>query len=201
MKKIILASKSVDRSEILKSIKVPFEVYATNVDENTFKIKSYNPIDLAKEVARAKAIYAKKILCKKYRDAIIIAADTIVEIDGEVIGKAMNEQEAFQILKRLAGNTHNLITGISITGTNDPKLIVDHDVTSVKFLSLSDAEIWAYIKANEWKGRAGAYSIREKASLFIEFINGSPSNVVGLPMQKIFSILKNDFNLNLMHLD
>jgi len=93
-----------------------------------------------------------------------------------------------------------LITGFAITDTDKPKIIVDYDITSVKFLSLSENDIRDYIKSNEWKGRAGAYSIRERASLFIKSVNGSISNVIGLPMQKIYVILKNEFNLNLLGL-
>ena len=77
-------------------------------------------------------------------------------------------------------------------------MIIDYDCTEVKFLLLSDEEILDYIKSGEWKGRAGAYSIRERASLFIDSIDGSISNVIGLPMQKIYKILKNEFNLNLL---
>ena len=99
-----------------------------------------------------------------------------------------------------SNKTHNLVTGFAITETNKPKLIVDYDITSVKFLNLSENDIRDYIKSEEWKGRAGAYSIRERASLFIEAVNGSISNVIGLPMQKIYAILKNEFSLNLLGL-
>ena len=129
---------------------------------------------------------------------VIIAADTIVELDGEVIGKALNEEEAFKILKKLSGRTHNLITGIAITETFNPKQIFSHDTTKVKFLDLSDEDIKEYIKSGEWKGRAGCYSFREKAGLFAESIEGSTSNVIGLPLHKIYEILKVKFNLNLL---
>jgi len=98
------------------------------------------------------------------------------------------------------GKAHHLITGIAISDTDDPKIILDHDITSVEFLTLSDAEIDNYVKTNEWKGRAGAYSINDKASLFISKINGSSSNVIGLPMHKIYEILKTDFGLSLFHM-
>jgi septum formation protein len=139
-------------------------------------------------------------LIKQNSQALIIAADTIVELKGVIIGKAKNPDEALKILKLLMGKAHNLITGIAITNTDDPKIIVDHDVTSVEFLTLSDAEIDNYIKTNEWKGRAGAYSLNDKASLFISKINGSYSNVIGLPMHKIYEILKTDFELNLFNI-
>lgn len=198
LKKIILASRSIDRSEILKRAGIPFEVFITNIDEEKYKTSVLNADELVQELAKAKAIFAKKKLSKNNLDAIIIAADTIVEIDGEIIGKAHHEEEAFKILKKLMGKTHKLITGIAITETKNPKIIVDSDTTIVEFLDLTDKEIWDYIKTNEWKERAGAYSIRDKASLFIRKISGSSSNVIGLPMHKIYEILRKEFGLNLL---
>jgi len=200
MKNIVLASKSIDRSEIIQRTKIPFTVIAPNIDEKKYKNKISDPIKLVRELARAKAIDIKEMLNKRNQEALIIAADTIVERTGKIIGKAENEIQAFQILKNLINKSHNLITGIAITETNNPKLIIDHDCTVVNFIYLSDNEIWNYIKTNEWKGRAGAYSLRDKASLFIESIEGSSSNVIGLPMHKIFKIIKSEFNLNLFEL-
>ncbi len=200
MKKIILASKSIDRSKILNRLKIPFETLSTNINEGDYKDKFSNPIDLVKELAKAKALKAKELLRSEEIGTIIIAADTIVEFNGKIIGKAKNEIEAFQILKSLANRSHNLITGIAITSVDDTKIIIDYDTTVVTFLDLSDDDIRNYLKSEEWKGRAGAYSIRDRASLFVKEIRGSPSNVIGLPMQKIFKILKTEFNLNLFEL-
>ena len=197
MKKIILASKSIDRSIILNRLNISFEILSTNINEGDYKDQYSNPIDLVRELAKAKALKAKELLKSEEIGTIIIAADTIVEINRKIIGKAQNEIEAFQILKSLANRAHNLITGIALTKVGDPKIIVDYDSTVVTFMDLSDDDIRNYIKLGEWKGRAGAYSIRDRASLFIKEIRGSPSNVIGLPMQKIFKILKTEFNLNL----
>ena len=200
LKKIILASKSIDRTELFNRIDIPFEVQASNIDEEKFKKRISDPILLVKELANAKLLYVKGELIKKNSQALIIAADTIVELNGIIIGKAKNPEGASKILKNLMGKAHNLITGIAISNTDDPKIIIDHAITSVEFLTLSDSEIDNYVKTNEWKGRAGAYSINDKASLFISKINGSSSNVIGLPMHKIYEILKNDFGLNLFHM-
>lgn len=199
MKKIILASKSIDRTELFNRIGIPFEILASNIDEEKFKKKISDPILLVKELAKAKLLYVKDKLIKKNSQVLIIAADTVVELNGVIIGKAKNPEEAFKIIKILMGKAHNLITGIAITETDDPKIIVDYDITSVEFLTLSDAEIDNYVRTNEWKGRAGGYSINDKASLFISKINGSSSNVIGLPMHKIYEILKTDFDLSLFH--
>ena len=198
MRSIVLASKSLDRRKLFNLAKMEFEVLETNIDEEKFKSKINDPIQLVTLLAEEKLNYAKKILEQENKDAIIIAADTVVECNNEIIGKAKDENHAFEILKKLSDSTHNLITGFAITETNNPKLIVDYDITSVKFLDLSENDIREYIKSEEWKGRAGAYSIRERASLFIESVNGSISNVIGLPMQKIYVILKNEFSLNLL---
>ena len=198
LKKIILASKSIDRSEIFKRAGIPFEVFVTNINEEKFKTKFSNAVELVKELAKAKMLFTQNELEKKNMDAIIIAADTIVVLRGEIIGKAYNEEEAFKILKKLVGKSHKLITGIAITEIQNPKTIIKSDTTIVEFLQLSDEEIRQYIKSNEWKGRAGAYSIRDKASLFIRKINGSSSNVIGLPMHKLFEILRTEFGLNLI---
>jgi len=201
MKKIILASKSIDRSELLKKAGIPFEKLVTNIDEEKYKAKYSHGNDLVKELAKVKALFAKNKLIKSELDALIVAADSLVILEGEIIGKAQTEEEAFKIIKKLTGRTHELITGIAITETNNPKIIIDSDTTFVQFLKLSDEEIIQYIKTDEWKGRAGAYSINDKASLFIKKINGSSSNVIGLPMHKLYKILRTEFGLNLFHIE
>ena len=200
LRKIILASKSVDRTELLNRSGIPFEVLVSDIDEDKFKKRISDPILLVKELAKAKLLYVKDELIKKNSQALIIAADTVVELNGVIIGKAENPEEACKIIKNLMGKAHNLITGIAISDTDDPKIIIDHDITTVEFLTLSDAEIDNYVKTNEWKGRAGAYSINDKASLFISKISGSSSNVIGLPMHKIYEILKTDFGLSLFYM-
>jgi septum formation protein len=199
MENIILASKSIDRQKILHNARIPIEVLATDVDEEKYKEKFSDAIMLAKELAKAKALYAKNLLNKSDRDVFIIAADTLVELNGEIIGKAKTEQNAFNILKKLTGNLHSLITGIAVTKTFTPKLINDYESTDVKFVKLTDNEINNYLKSNEWQGRAGAYAITERASLFIEYIRGSFSNVIGLPLHKLFLIFKEHFKLNLLN--
>lgn len=197
---IMLASKSPDRRELFKQARIPIEVLKIEVDEERLKKVIRNPVQLVLELAKTKGLYAKELMQRAKKEGIIIAADTIVELNGEIIGKAVDEQEAFRILKKLVGKTHNLLTGIAITNSYESKIITDYESTTVKFLKLSDYEIKNYIKSGDWKGRAGAYAITEKASLFIEDIQGSPSNVIGLPMHKIFLILKNSFNFNLLEI-
>jgi len=200
LERIILASKSLDRRELFKQARIPIEVLKTDVDEEQLKKEIKDPIQLVMELARIKGLNAKEVMQRSKKEGIIIAADTIVELNDEIIGKALDEQDAFRILKKLIGKTHNLLTGIAITNSYDSKVITDYESTTVKFLKLSNDEIKSYIKSGDWKGRAGAYAITEKASLFIEYIQGSPSNVIGLPMHKIFLILKNSFNFNILEI-
>jgi septum formation protein len=200
LERIILASKSPDRRELFKQTRIPFEVLKPDVDEEQFKKKIKDPVKLVMELARAKVLYAKEVFHRSKNEGILIAADTVVELNGQIIGKAIDEQDAFRILKKLIGKTHNLLTGVAITNSYESKIITDYESTSVKFLKLSDDDIWNYIRSGDWKGRAGAYAITEKASLFIEYIEGSPSNVVGLPMHKIFLILKNEFSFNFLEI-
>ncbi len=187
----------MDRCEILKRARIPFDTIVANINENELKDRISNPIQLVKELAKAKVLCVKKKVLEKNLDAVIIGADTIVELNGEIIGKANNEDQAFRILKRLQNKPHNLLTGLAITETFFQKLIVDYECTVVYLAHLSDQEILTYIKSGEWKGRAGAYSIRDKASLFVKSINGSFTNVVGLPLFKIYEILNKEFNFNL----
>jgi septum formation protein len=200
MKKIILASRSLDRSELLKRAKIPFEILLSNVDEDYYKNTFSNPYELVKELAKAKALDVKQRLFQSKEDALIIAADTIVELNGIVLGKANNKEQAFQTLMKLSNNSHNLITGFAVTDLIGPKLVCDYEQTIVYFSSITEKEIYQYIESDEWMGRAGAYSIKDKAALFIDSIEGSFSNVIGLPLNKLFKILKTEFNLNLLEI-
>ncbi len=200
MVNIVLASKSIDRRKILKRLDIPFKTLVTDIDEEKYKMNIVNPIKLVKKLAKTKVLHAKKMLLKERGNTVIIAADTVVEFNREIIGKVNSENEAYKVLKKLSGNVHNLITGIAVTETNSPNLIIDSDITIVELNKLSKNDIWSYIKTEEWIGRAGAYSINDKASLFIKKIIGSNSNVVGLPMQKLYNILKDEFGVNLLQL-
>jgi septum formation protein len=200
MKKIILASRSADRNELFKHIKIPFDVMFSDIDEEYYKENFLDPYELVQKLAKAKALNIKNKLSHTNLEALIIAADTVVEIKGTIIGKAVDKDHAFRILKKLSGQSHNLITGIAITEVSHPKLICDYDKTIVHFSNISENEIKAYLETDEWIGRAGAYSIRERAALFIDSIEGSFSNVVGLPLNKIFRIIKDEFRLNLLEL-
>jgi septum formation protein len=197
IERFILASQSIDRKALLERVKIPFRIIPSNIREIHYKEKISDPYELVQKLAKEKALAVEQKILNEYNDAIIIAADTIAVLDQDIIGKAHNEREAFSILQKLMGRSHLLITGIAVLKLGSNKLIMDYDETKVTFLTLDNEELWDYVKTREWKGRAGAYSIRERASLFIEAIKGSYSNVLGLPVQKLYLILKKEFNVNL----
>jgi septum formation protein len=198
MKNLILASKSRDRKKLLEKIGLNFKIVVSEINEEKFKNKIEDAIKLVQELAKAKAEDVReKLLNEKMKPFIIIAADTLVEYEDKIIGKAKDKDEAFKILKSLSGNIHNLITGVAVINS-EGKIKTDFDITEVTFMELADNEIRNYIQSHEWKGRAGCYSLNEKASLFTKEIIGSPSNVIGLPMHKLYRILKNDFNFDMI---
>ena len=203
MKRIILASGSNDRRALLERLAIQFNILITNVNEEEYKNQFEDPIELVMKLAEVKVKKAKDLLKETSHpemNDLILAADTIVECGGQIIGKAKNKDQAYIILKTLNNSTHNLITGIAITQFNDSRIVTDFERTRVTFMNLTNKEIQKYIDFGEWKGRAGAYSIFDKASMLIKKIEGSPSNVIGLPIQKIYYILKNEFSINLMDL-
>ncbi|MHA1341974.1 MAG: nucleoside triphosphate pyrophosphatase [Promethearchaeota archaeon] len=208
IKNIILASGSRDRKNLLENLKINFKVIISDFEE--YVDENLEPEQLAVILAEGKlnSVLKKIQVLKeleewKYffnNDYIIIAADTIVEYNSEIIGKAKNKDDAFKILKKLSGNSHYLITGFVVFDSESQKIIKDFAKTEVVFNKLSDEDIWNYINnSTEYQNRAGAYSLRERASLFIKEIKGSPSNVIGLPLEKIYSILKK-FNLDILQL-
>jgi septum formation protein len=198
MENLILASKSRDRKKLLEKIGLNFKIVVSEINEEEFKTKIGDAIKLVQELAKAKAKNVREqLLEEKMKTFIIIAADTLVEHEDKIIGKAKDKDEAFKILKSLSGNIHNLITGVAVINS-EGKVKTDFDITEVIFMELTDDEIWNYIQSQEWKGRAGCYSLNEKASLFTKKIIGSPSNVIGLPMHKLYKILKNEFNFDMI---
>lgn len=201
--KLILASASRDRKRLFEACSIPFEVIPSNFDEDSI-IESV-PERMVQKIALGKALTVKKIWndtrASSDGSAIIIAADTMVVLDHQVIGKAESETHAFEILSALSGNTHNLITGCVILKSDNPDTNYDsyYSSSNVHFQSLSSEEIWDYIRVtDEYRGRAGAYSLQERAGLFIDYIEGSPSNVLGISMSELRIQMKK-YGINLLN--
>ncbi len=186
--KIILASTSPQRQRLLKEQGISFEVMATNASEDVKQ--PLPPHEFVKVVSKRKADAAvlqflEKCLEKSNENATIIAADTIVEINGKILGKPKDEKEAFEMIKLLQGKTHCVYTGLAIALINCGNTLFKQDVccTKVTFKSLTDDEINEYVKTGESFDKSGSYAIQGIASKFVEKIDGDVNNVIGLPVE------------------
>lgn len=180
---IVLASKSPRRKELLRLLDLDFQIITADIDE------TMDPsLPVTDEVARLSYDKAAAIKPQVSDDTIIISADTIVELDGKIMGKPKDKNDAFNMLKNLSGNTHNVLSGITVM--QGEKNISKTVITEVHFRTLTDEEINAYIDTNEPMDKAGAYGIQGRGSKFVEKINGDYFNVVGLPICTLSLMLK-----------
>lgn len=183
MKKIILASASPRRKQLLEQMKLKFEIIPSNIIEDYQE--NQEPEEVARDLAKKKAMDIARIS----KNSLVIGADTVVFLN-EILGKPRDEKDALEILKKLSGKTHYVITGIAVIDSSTKKLVVDHEKTAVKMKKISEREIKDYISTGEPMDKAGAYGIQGLGSVFIEEIHGCYFNVVGLPISKLYSILK-----------
>ncbi len=188
-KKIILASNSPRRKELLKQIGLRFKIIVSNVEE---KNASTSPVDFVKILSRKKA----KAVAINNKNAIVIGADTIVVLKNEIIGKPDSLENAIEILKKLSGKTHLVITGFTIIDSKTKKQITKAVTTKVTFKDLSDQEIKAYVYSSKVLDKAGAYAIQDKAGMFIKEVKGDYFNIVGLPIFSLYQELKK-FDINI----
>ena len=184
MKKIVLASKSERRKELLGQIGIRPVIDESKIDENKYKFSS--PVKLVETLSKVKA----KAVSQKYKDAIIIGADTIVVLGNEIIGKPTSLKDAVKILKKLSGKPHLVITGFTVLDTKTKKSVTKAVKTRVIFKKLSEEEIKAYVYSSKVLDKAGAYAIQDKAGMFITGISGDYFNIVGLPIFKLSESLK-----------
>ncbi|HAT4251873.1 TPA: Maf-like protein [Clostridium perfringens] len=185
--KVILASKSPRRVEILEKIVKEFEVVQSNFDENTIDFKG-DIEKYVKDLSRNKAIEVSKRLNEP---SIVIAADTVVFQSGKVLEKPKNEEDAFSMLSSLSGNTHKVYSGICLINTYDDTVVTDCDCTEVRFSELNSRQIRNYINSGEPMDKAGAYGIQGLGGAFVEGIKGCYYNVMGLPLNKLYKALEN----------
>jgi len=184
---LILASASPRRQELLKLFGHPFQIRVADIDETMDPEKA--PFDEVARVSRCKALAVDRS-----ETEIVIAADTIVVCGGKVLGKPKSEAEATQMLKLLSGRDHQVMTGVTVLRGNVCQTFTE--VTDLHFRELSDAEIARYVASKEPMDKAGAYGLQDKASVFVEKINGDYFNVVGLPVFRLFRLIKEHFNLD-----
>lgn len=182
-KKLILASSSPRRAQILTREKVGFEIKIpdSHNEENTFS----DPVTHVLELSRRKA----QSVADEVEDGIILGADTIVVLKREILGKPKSKNGALSILKKLSGRMHQVYTGITLINKSTGKMISDYDVTQVKFNQLDEEEILNYIATGEPMDKAGAYGIQGMGSFLVNYIEGSLDNVIGLPTKKLQEML------------
>jgi len=182
--KIILASSSPRRKELLERIGLRFEVIPSEIEERA--IAGETPIEHVMRLAKEKTFEVANNL----KASCIIGADTIVLLDGEILGKPAGEDEARRMLQRLSGREHKVITGFCIFETDTKELITDYTVTRVMIKDLTEEEIEAYLKTEESFDKAGGYAIQGKGSFLVKEIKGSYTNVVGLPLCEVVEALQ-----------
>jgi septum formation protein len=179
---LVLASASPRRKELLEQARIPFKVIQSDIDENG---ETGKPHEICARLAEKKALAVYKTSGRNW----VLGADTIVVKDGIIMGKPENAEDATNMLRRLSDGDHDVITGYSIIDPNGGVAVTDHVTTTVTFKCLTPEEIDAYIKTSEPFGKAGAYAIQEIGAFMIKGIQGSYSNVVGLPLFEVIDSL------------
>lgn len=184
--RIILASQSPRRKELLSLMGLEFETIPSTKEENMSNALNLNK--LSEGLAEQKA---EDIFSSTQKDRVVIGSDTMVVAQGKLFGKPKDDQDAKRMLKTLSGKWHKVITSLCviIEQNGEKKKYLTHDVSKVKFLKLSDDIIDDYLKVGEHKDKAGAYAVQGKSGMFIKKINGSYSTVIGLPTHLLFQIL------------
>ncbi|MBD3225397.1 MAG: septum formation protein Maf [Caldithrix sp.] len=183
---VILASSSPRRYELLQSIGLDFRVIPGNVDE--YVSTERHPSDLALYNAENKG----ELIARNHPGGLVISADTVVSLNQQIMGKPQDESAAYQMLRALSGQTHQVITAFWLIFKRYDKRVHQYVETSVTFRDLTDDEIWAYINTGEPFDKAGGYGIQGQGALLVKRIEGCYSNVVGFPLSRFFITL-NDF--------
>lgn len=180
--RLILASSSPRRRELLQQANIPFSLRKQHADEST--ITETDPATLVKELAQLKG----RAVPIEHECEVILSADTVVAFNGKVLGKPKSKAEAFNVLKQLSGNTHDVYTGVLLRSKHSQDIIVER--TEVTFWSLSDDEISAYIESGDPFDKAGAYGIQSGGAIFVKGIKGDYYSVVGLPLSRVVRSLR-----------
>jgi septum formation protein len=176
---IILASASPRRAELLRQLGIDFQVLASEVPE------IHNEQLTANEIAQVNAYRKARAIAKRYPDALVVAADTLVYLDNMLFGKPATLEEAYQMLEKLQGRTHQVVTAICLLHLRNHRQNVFSESTSVTFQRLDGVKIRRYLAKVNPLDKAGGYGIQEESDLIVEKISGSYTNVVGLPLERL----------------
>ncbi|HEX8738041.1 MAG TPA: Maf family protein [Pyrinomonadaceae bacterium] len=189
--KLILASGSPRRAEILTAVGWQFTKQVADIDESLRHAET--PENYVQRLAKEKA----EAVAALYENALVLGADTTVVINGEIIGKPVDLDDARAMLKKLSGNRHEVLTGVALVKVQSPKskvqsleTVVGIQRTRVKFAAMQDAEIEFLVEKGEPLDKAGAYAVQAQAALFIEGIEGDYWNVVGLPVRLVYELMR-----------
>ena len=191
MRKIILASASPRRKELLEKIGLKFEVEPSNYAEDMHS--KLSPDKLARAISLEKA----RAVARKHKNAIVIAADTFIVFRGKIMGKPNTEAEARKMLMALRGKSHSVITGFTILDTEENKVLTKSVETVIHIKKLTPEEIDGYVKSKEPLDKAGAYAIQGLGSVIVERIEGDYFNVMGLPLSALAESLT-EFGIHIL---
>lgn len=195
-KKLILASKSPRRREILENLGVKFEIVTADTDEST---ALEDPCRVVEELAARKGIAVRERLLTEGRDltdTVILASDTIVAAENEILGKPADADDARRMLALLSGRVHRVVSGVCLVTTD--RVFVSNEVTEVEFDELDRDTVERYIQAENPYDKAGAYAIQGRASAYIRGIRGCYFNVVGLPIHRLATLWRESLGENFL---
>ena len=196
--RVILASKSPRRREILTMLGVQFEILSADADESS---DITDPALLVRELALRKGRATRALLQERGEwdeNTLIIASDTVVAIDNKILGKPVDAADAARMLQALSGNEHRVISGVALLcGERE---VADHDATAVRFAPMTTQEIDWYVQSGEPRDKAGAYAVQGLASLWIRGLEGDYFNVVGLPVYRLNALCKDFLGKSLVEL-
>ncbi|MHC4123584.1 MAG: Maf family protein [Planctomycetota bacterium] len=184
-KSFILASKSSRRQKLLSEAGYRFSVFPSEINESDFPAKDTKPCQYAQRLALEKA----GDVAGKFPDKLVLGADTVVDCDGQIIGKPEDEKDAERIIRKLFSVPHKVITAVAFVKLDEGIELVRSDSTAVYPKKMSEEQIAEHLRRGIWKGKAGAYAIQENGDEFIEKIEGSFTNVMGLPMELVGRLL------------
>ena len=185
-RKLVLASASPRRKLLMEKLGFEFEVIPSNIDESV--VNGSEPELYVKKLAELKAFS----IAESQNNSLVIGSDTIVVIDGEILNKPNDKEHASYLLNKLSGRTHTVHTGICIVDSDNNRSVADVQCTKVTFRNISQFEIDAYIETGSPLDKAGAYGIQDDfGAVFVSNIEGCYYNIVGLPLELLYSMLKN----------
>ena len=193
MKRLILASQSPRRKEILEKTKLPFVIVVSEYEEDMSE--DLPPIELAQKLSKGKA----ELVAKKHPDAVVIAADTFVLFDEKLLGKPKSKEEAAEMLRMISGKRLSVITGVTLLEDAAEKEVTFAEETHLEMKELGNEEIDAYVATGEPRDKAGAFAMQEIGASFVRRVEGDFFSAVGLPLYRLVHELK-DFGIDILPL-